>query len=89
MVTHQLQVERRTGVRRSKTDVLPTVPCNQPATSYIACYDQKYAAEHFTRAVETISVIAIVTDAAEAAGRVDADCVCVTSTVVVNTFIGV
>ena len=31
MVTHQLQVERRTGkVRRSKTDVLPTVPRNQP-----------------------------------------------------------
>ena len=31
MVTHQLQVEHRTGkVRRSKTDVLPTVPRNQP-----------------------------------------------------------
>jgi len=31
VVTHQLQVERRTGkVRRSKTDVLPTVPRNQP-----------------------------------------------------------
>ena len=31
MVTRQLQVERRTGkVRRSKTDVLPTVPRNQP-----------------------------------------------------------
>jgi len=30
VVTHQLQVERRTGkVRRSKTDVLPTVPRNQ------------------------------------------------------------
>jgi len=27
VVTHQLQVERRTGkVRRSKTDVLPTMP---------------------------------------------------------------
>jgi len=32
VVTHQLQVERRTGkVRRSKTDVLPTVPRNQPS----------------------------------------------------------
>ena len=32
MVTHQLQVERRTGkVRPSKTDVLPTVPRNQPS----------------------------------------------------------
>ena len=31
MVTHQLQVECRTvKVRRSKTDVLPTVPRNQP-----------------------------------------------------------
>jgi len=31
VVTYQLQVERRTGkVRRSKTDVLPTVPRNQP-----------------------------------------------------------
>ena len=31
MVTYPLQVERRTGkVRRSKTDVLPTVPRNQP-----------------------------------------------------------
>jgi len=31
VVTHQLQVEHRTGkVRRSKTDVLPTVPRNQP-----------------------------------------------------------
>jgi len=30
MVTHQLQVERRTRKeRRSKSDVLPTVPCNQ------------------------------------------------------------
>ena len=35
MVTHQLQVERRTGkVRRSKTDVLPTVPRNQPYGIY-------------------------------------------------------
>jgi len=32
VVTRQLQVERRTGkVRRSKADVLPTVPRNQPA----------------------------------------------------------
>jgi len=31
VVTHQLQVECRTGnVRRSETDVLPTVPRNQP-----------------------------------------------------------
>jgi len=31
VVTHQMQVERRTGkVRRSKTNVLPTVPRNQP-----------------------------------------------------------
>jgi len=48
-----------------------------------------FTAEHFTRAAEAVAVIAIVTDATEAAGRVDADCVCVTSTVVVNTFIGV
>jgi len=35
VVTRQLQVERRTGkVRRSKTNVLPTVPRNQPV---IAC----------------------------------------------------
>jgi len=34
MVTHQLQVERRTGkVCRSKTDVLPTVPRNQPRST--------------------------------------------------------
>ena len=32
MVIHQPQVERRTGkVRRSKTNVLPTVPRNQPS----------------------------------------------------------
>jgi len=40
VVTHQLQVERRTvKVRRSKTDVLPTVPRNQPVAwhSCVGC----------------------------------------------------
>jgi len=36
VVTHQLQVERRTGkVRQSETDVLPTLPCN---LSLVACF---------------------------------------------------
>ena len=35
MVTHQLQVERRTGkVRQSETDVLPTVLRHQPHTAW-------------------------------------------------------
>jgi len=37
VVTHQLQVERRTGkVRRPKTDVLTTEPCYQPTILYIS-----------------------------------------------------
>jgi len=36
VVTRQLQVARRTGkVRQSKTDVLPTVPRNQPTHSLL------------------------------------------------------
>ena len=42
MVTHQLQVERRTGkVRRSKTDVLPTVPRNQHIVESCRCHPTK------------------------------------------------
>ena len=50
MVTHQLQVERRTGkVRRSKTDVLPTVPHNQPSEMLcIDAGDSMMTCKHFS-----------------------------------------
>ena len=49
MVTHQLQVERRTGkVRRSKTEVLPTVPRNQPEEDIFRGYFHAPAFQHIS-----------------------------------------
>jgi len=58
MVTHQLQVERRTGkVRRSQTDVLPL--CH--ATKQVAVGGSVFTARRYTSAVYPVVVCPSVT----------------------------